>query len=151
MGFRILTVIALLFGLNSDFANAVELRPAPTFDADIRIQPGAIGKDGKIDNKKVAIFVRARQKAEAVDVYGTLETYSGGRWQMIGSIVCPVGSLEAGQSIVYIAVSCHVDPNPIVAYPGRKLWASLTVSFTGGKTGTVRTRVRTYPPGLPFN
>lgn len=139
-------------------AQAVELRgPRGTFfDADVRLQAGAIGNGGKIDNSKVFVFVRPRQKmAGDVTVNAMLEMRTGGTWQMIGALGCHFGPLEKGQGSVYQAASCDHTPDPMYARKGRRLWVSVMVTFLKGATPKgatkiVRIPVGAYPPGMAF-
>jgi hypothetical protein len=153
-------VLAIAFSVSSSVsASAVEVPGTlkPIFDADIHLLRGAIGKHGEIDMKKLVVSVHARRKVPFTTVYATLETFAGGKWQLLGSLGCGVGPLEKGQSSIYEGHSCDPKPVNIFKPRGRALWASLTVKSTNSdtgavvvQTGTVRVRVHTYPPGMKF-
>lgn len=143
----VLSVLLLLFGRE---AWSVELHQSPSFDAELRLEAGAIDNVGRIDPGKIMVFVRARERAEDVHVYANLEIPIDGGWLTVGSIVCGVGTLEARQLIVYRGISCNLAPDPMVRPAKSRLWSTISVRFTGGTTGTARIKVRNYPPGMSY-
>lgn len=126
------------------------------FDATVLLEPSALPPAGTNDGwvikpQDIAVFVRARERAEDVSIYASLEASNGaGPSLSVGSVACHVGALEAGQGAVYHGNSCDA-PNANIVLPAHmNLLATISVRYRDGRTTAQQIPVQEVRVGMPY-